>query len=904
MRFSSLILCLPFTGTLAVERRQERKVASDQGSVLHAPKRYILETPSGSNLAQLKAKVEAGGGRVLKTFDTPGVFTGLSVEAPDDNADSLEAVPEVARAWPVVRVHLGALQPLGFSDDAAAPNYTIHSYTGVDKLHKEGILGKGARVAIVDTGADYNHPALGGGFGSGFKIAGGYDLVGDGAWPGSEPKTPDPDPHDTFGHGTHVAGILAGKSEWFAGVAPEASLYIYKVFADLSGGGYTDDETLIDAFLMAFRDGADIITCSVGALSGFSDGPWAVVASRLVERGVVVTISAGNEGYSGPVFSSSGASGKNVISVASTDPKTIAADPFMATFTLDGQSNKSALAYAPAGFLWTVKDLPVILPSLDTTTEAGACNPLPATTPDLSRGIALVRKGACDFATQQANLEVFGARYILFYNKDESFRPPDLSSGFDSEMATIEVKAGEAIIATIKAGGNVTADFSSRGDWAVGAYKSAGGTPSYYTSWGTLNELESKPDIAAPGANIYAPYLGGGFAVLSGTSMACPYVAGIAALYIGKYGGRSVHGPGIAKKLTDRIRASGGALPWQVFTPRNVPINYGFWAPVTQVGGGQIDARKVLRYDTQLTFESIALNDTAHFNRYHSVDVTNSGAGPVTYKFALQPAGTFNAQSPYYQDFLAQLYDLDPYAFSPQVSFPSGKFTVQAGQTRTAQFGFSLPAGLDASRLPMYSGKILVSGSNGEELSVPYTGAGFDLKGQLRRSMFSDTTPFQLGGAGREGIDTYHTYNFDLDWMVQSFPKVYIELKWATRQVRWDIFEAGWREHRWKYPPVAGEGGYVGSATSSIYSSSWAFDPSFMDREAVVPLPVASPRSSTGRGTLYPFWWLGKLANGSYIAPGNYTFRFAVLVPMSDPDHSDNWDIWKTPEITILPYKV
>lgn len=719
------------------------------------------------------------------------------------------------------------------------------------------------------------------------------------------PKMPDPDPFDTFGHGTHVAGIIAGRSEWFMGVAPEASLYIYKVFAHLRGGGYTDEDTLIDAFLMAFQDGADIISCSIGALSGYSDGPWAVVASRLVEQGVVVTIAAGNNGYDGPVFSSSGASGKNVIAVASTDPKTVAADPFKATFALGGQSNTSTLAYAAGGFLWTVNELPIIPISLNATAGDEPCDPLPATTPDLSKGIALVRKGTCDFVVQQTNLEAFGAKYILFYDTERSFSPPGGILSPESEVAMIEVKAGEAIIATFKVGGSVTADFSQRGDWAVGAYNSAGGIPSEYTSWGTLNELESKPDIAAPGANIYAPYLGGGYAVQSGTSMACPYIAGIAALYIGKHGGRSVHGPGIAKKLTDRIRASGGALPWQISTPADVPINYGFWAPVPQVGGGQIDALKVLRYDTQLTFEPIALNDTAHFSRYHKVDITNSGSGPVTYKFALQPAGTFDAQSPVYENFLAILYELTPYAFSPQVSFPSGTFTVQAGQTRTAQFSFSPPAaGLEAGRLPIYSGKILVSGSNGEELSVPYTGAGFDLKGQLRRNLFSDTTPFQMGGPNRDDIDLYHTYDFNLEWQVQSFPKVYVELRWATRQVRWDIFEASWDERRWRYPPVAGEAGYIGSATSSIYSGSWAFDPASMDREAVVPLPMASPRSSMGRGTLYPFWWLGKLANGSYIAPGNYTFRFAALLPLGDPGHSDNWDIWKTPEITILPYKV
>ena len=59
------------------------------------------------------------------------------------------------------------------------PFYAPHSMTGVDKLHAEGILGEGITVAIVDTGVDYLHPALGGCFGEGCKIAGGIDFVGD-----------------------------------------------------------------------------------------------------------------------------------------------------------------------------------------------------------------------------------------------------------------------------------------------------------------------------------------------------------------------------------------------------------------------------------------------------------------------------------------------------------------------------------------------------------------------------------------------------------------------------------------------------------------------------------------------------------------------------------------------------
>ena len=61
--------------------------------------------------------------------------------------------------------------------------------TGVDKLHAEGLKGDGVLVGIIDTGIDYNHPALGGCFGSGCKVAGGTDLVGD-AYNGTNTPVP------------------------------------------------------------------------------------------------------------------------------------------------------------------------------------------------------------------------------------------------------------------------------------------------------------------------------------------------------------------------------------------------------------------------------------------------------------------------------------------------------------------------------------------------------------------------------------------------------------------------------------------------------------------------------------------------------------------------------------------
>lgn len=107
----------------------------------------------------------------------------------------------------------------------------------------------------------------------------------------------------------------------------------FKVFTN---NGYSNEETVIEGFLKAFESGvsrdppqgscprhgilkqdhyqADIISASLGEPSGFTANAWAVVASRMVDQGVVVVIAAGNDGEDGPFSASNGASGQHVVS--------------------------------------------------------------------------------------------------------------------------------------------------------------------------------------------------------------------------------------------------------------------------------------------------------------------------------------------------------------------------------------------------------------------------------------------------------------------------------------------------------------------------------------------------------------------------------------------------------------
>ena len=95
-------------------------------------------------------------------FDCSDIFHGISIETNVDNADSLRMMDGVANVWPMRTVPLAKpVKPRAKVEiKSRALNYSMHQWTGVNKLHEQGIRGLGTKVAIIDTGIDYTHQAV------------------------------------------------------------------------------------------------------------------------------------------------------------------------------------------------------------------------------------------------------------------------------------------------------------------------------------------------------------------------------------------------------------------------------------------------------------------------------------------------------------------------------------------------------------------------------------------------------------------------------------------------------------------------------------------------------------------------------------------------------------------------
>ncbi|PPR04383.1 hypothetical protein CVT26_004221 [Gymnopilus dilepis] len=665
---------------------------------------------------------------VTKEFDSAGLFVGAAVTL--NSAQDVAAIsktPGVVAIRPVVRFQ--SPKPVkshvvtGVNDPQIPPDgESTHVLTGVDKLHAQGLIGTGIKIGIIDTGIDYTHPFLGGGIGPGHKVIGGFDFVGD-AYDGTNTPVPDSDPLDQCnGHGTHVGGIIGanpGNPFNISGVAFGASITAYRVFG--CSGSVTDD-ILVQALLTGVKEGQDILTMSLGGADGWTEGTSSVVSSRIAGQGKIVTIAAGNDGAEGSWFTSGPGNAINAISAASLDNTVIP----LQNATIHGVQH-DPITYFDTFPLPITQTLPIFATSNDTTIVDDACDPLPDDTPDLSKFLVVVRRGTCTFVQKLTNIAAKGGQVSFIYDNGNGFA--DISVG-NFTAVLIQAADGEFLVQQFAAGVPVSVSFPQTGG-AFNFPDPAGGLISSFTSYGPTNDFFFKPAVAAPGGNILStfPVPLGSFAVLSGTSMATPFMAASSALLL------SVKGKSQAVTSTARTLFESTAQSIGSSKTDGDPLQ-----TLTQQGAGLVQVFNALHTKTIVSTGELILNDTANFKPIQTFTVKNTDTKAKKFKLTHVPAGTALTTQP------GTIFAADgPVPLSStaaSVTIVPNQFTLLPGETLPVFVTFKLPTSLDPSTFPVFSGFIQVNGPTQlDSVKVSYIG----LQGSLKNKQVIDDTDVFFG---------------------------------------------------------------------------------------------------------------------------------------------------------------
>ncbi|KAJ8120655.1 hypothetical protein ONZ43_g2690 [Nemania bipapillata] len=835
----------------------------------HVPGGYVVEFEDSQDSSEF-FKTIGSKAKTRMNFNS-ALFKGASIQFHDagsaeEAAAALTNMASVKRVWPnrIYDLPKDNVIWTGKSKDAATADnlvkrqstsdtFTPHLMTQVDKLRAKGVIGKGIKIGVIDTGIDYTHPALGGCFGPGCLVSYGTDIVGD-DYDGFNTPVPDDDPYDgCAGHGSHVSGIIAAQANeyGFTGAAPGVTLGMYRVFGCT---GSAANDVLIEAYLRAFEDGSNIITASIGGSSGWSEDPWAVVVSRIVDAGVPCTVSAGNSGDMGLFYASTASNGKRITSVASID------NWVTPTLLIDSSFSVGSAAAETFGYVvgdpsaWGGVKLPLWTPSFDTTDPAMGCDPFPADTPDLSGNIVLIRRGTCTFVQKVTNAANAGAKYVMFYNNVA------IGATGPSVTAVTAIKAvgmttadqGVSWVAALAAGSTVTLDMVDPETAPVSLItnnnNATGGSASTFTEWNPTYEMDVKPQVASPGGNILStwPQTLGSYAVISGTSMACPLVAGIYAL--------------IADVRGTFDPATLEALIASTANPRLFNTGSGassLRAPVAQVGAGLVQAYDAAYTTTLLSKSYLAFNDTDHLDKTLQFSIKNLGKKAVTYKLGSIGALTaYTFSDSIYPDIFPGLEVSDEYA---KITLSPSSVTVPARGSAVVSVTVTPPK-IDGTRLPVYSGYITLNGTNGENLSLPYNGA----VGSLHKTQVLDT-----GYLAVSSDADLNPVTGNASFVLSKDPSADV-----TQPVAVALMAFGSPRISIKAVQIKGK---TTKNLGDIFGSPYDYAP----RDA------------------YATAFDGRLADGTYVPAGDYKFSIEALHIFGNAKKPQEWDVAVSAPFTV-----
>jgi lactocepin len=361
---------------------------------------------------------------------------------------------------------------------------------------------------------------------------------------------------DTGMHGMHVAGTVGANGDeqngGIKGVAPEAQILALRVFGEKVAT--TSGDIYIKAIDDAIKLGADVLNMSLGSTAGFVDAesPEQQAVKRAVDNGVVMSISAGNSTYFGngyyypfasnPDYGVSGSPGLSYDSIQVASYENSHMDVDAAGVSIDGGEAQQVMYLSAGQTAPTGENIELVY--------AGLGNPADFEGKDLAGKYALVQRGSIGFVDKAKNAQAAGAKGVIIYNNTDGTVNMATEAAITIPQLFMLKADGDKFAAALTTGQTVSVSFS--GD-KMTVPNSAAGKMSDFSSWGLTPNLDFKPEITAPGGQIYSTADHDEYAVKSGTSMAAPHVSGGSALVLQRvdeeFGLQGADRAKLAKKL-------------------------------------------------------------------------------------------------------------------------------------------------------------------------------------------------------------------------------------------------------------------------------------------------------------------------------------------------------------------
>jgi len=628
-----LVVRLQSDSVAEVRARSVTHTLSDQEEsavVATAHREHVAITPSIHSL----------GGKVVAEYHH--ALNGVAVMIPRRQAAALAQLPGVRSVHPVATYRINNAVSIPFLDVPAV-------WQGHPSLKGEGV-----KIAIIDTGIDYTHANFGGPgtlaawnaavanstqpadptlFGPHApKVKGGIDLAGDN-YNADDPTSvpvPDPNPLDCAAHGSHVSGTAAGFGvaggttyhgpynaaaytnttfDIGPGVAPKADLYAVRVF-----GCAGSTNLVTDAIDWAVQNHMDVISMSLGSDFGTPDDADAVAEANAIAAGISVVAASGNAGP-GLYITSSPASADHVLSAAAMDARSVLTGGVILSLTdgtIDGlQGNSLPL---PGG------SVPVVVLASGGVLSLG-CSASDYPSGGTPGALVIVSRGNCTFSAKADNAEAAGAAAIAVVNNRPDYFSPSFSDVPTIPFIALLQSDTPTILAAGSTASMAAASIPNPDFETLASFSSAG--PRF-------GDSAFKPSVTAPGVGVISTAMGTGNqgVAFSGTSMATPHVAGVAALT------REAHPRWSPQAIEAAIVQT--ATPGLLTAPDPRMSGSGVVQPV-----GSTETQVVAQDDEGNASLSFGFEESTHdYSATRELTIRNLGRDRVRYSVSYSPAAT------------------------------------------------------------------------------------------------------------------------------------------------------------------------------------------------------------------------------------------------------------------------